>query len=103
MSKYFSEQLCKFYYDVHGVYSVILRLSRVYGPGLKSGPLFNAIRKALSNENLDASDDASTDFVFIDDVVKANMAAFEKVKEFEVYNIGSRQEITLYKLCSKNN
>jgi nucleoside-diphosphate-sugar epimerase len=102
ISKYFSEQLCKFYYDVFGVSCIILRLSRVYGPSLNSGPVFNAIKKALFNENFDASDDASSDFVFIDDVVKANIAAFEKIKkQFEVYNIGSGQEITLYKLCSK--
>ena len=101
MSKYLSEELGRFYYDSFGISSLILRLSRVYGPGLNSGPVYNATRKALSNEDLDASDDASTDFVFIDDVVKANIAAFEKKTQFEVYNIGSGQEMTLYKLCSK--
>lgn len=78
MSKYLSEDLGRFYYDLFGILSIILRLSRVYGPGLNSGPVYNATRKALSNEDIAASDDASTDFVFIDDVVKANIAAFEK-------------------------
>jgi nucleoside-diphosphate-sugar epimerase len=101
ISKYFSEQLCKFYYDLFGIISVILRISRVYGPGLRSGPVFNATKKALSDEYITASDDASTDFVYIDDVAKAMIAASHKVNQFEIYNIGSGEEITLYALCLK--
>jgi nucleoside-diphosphate-sugar epimerase len=33
--------------------------------------------------------------------VKANLASFDKVSKFEIYNIGSGQESSLLNLCSK--
>jgi UDP-glucose 4-epimerase len=101
ITKYFSEELCKFYYDMFGIIAIILRISRVYGPGLNTGPIFNATRKVMAHESIQASDNASTDFVFVNDVVKANVAAFQKINRFEIYNIGSGEEITLYGICSK--
>jgi UDP-glucose 4-epimerase len=101
ISKYFSEELCKFYHDMFGTIAIILRISRVYGPGLNSGPIYNATRKVMTHGSVQASDNASTDFVFVDDVVKANVAAFQKINCFEIYNIGSGEEITLYEICSK--
>ena len=102
LSKYHAEELCKFYYKRFGIACIVLRYSRVYGPTMMKGFIFQAIRKALSNEPLEVFGDVSTDFVFIDDVVKANIATFEKtIPEFEIFNIGSGQEITLYWICSK--
>ena len=100
-SKYHAEQLCEFYQDRFGMIISILRYSKIYGPGLEEGVVYEVIGKAMSNLPIEIHGDISTDFVFIDDVVKANLASFDKVPKFGIYNIGSGQESSLLNLCSK--
>jgi UDP-glucose 4-epimerase len=100
-SKLHAEKLCQFYHERYGIIIPILRYSKIYGPGLEEGVVFELIRKALSNLPIEVLGDISTDFVFISDIVNANLASFEKASKFEVYNIGSGQECTLYELCSR--
>jgi nucleoside-diphosphate-sugar epimerase len=100
-SKYHAEELCKFYSDRFDIHSVILRYSRVYGPTMGKGLVVQAIKKALSNEPIEVMGDITTDFVFINDVVRANIASLEKrLPNLEVFNIGSGEEKSLHWVCS---
>jgi UDP-glucose 4-epimerase len=101
ISKYHAEQICKFYHERFGITNAILRYSKIYGPGLQEGVVYEVIQKALENLPIEVNGDISTDFLFIDDAVKAALEAFEKVSDFQVFNIGSGQSPTLYSLCSK--
>ena len=101
LSKYFSENLCKFYFERFGIITCALRYSRVYGPGLEKGLFFNVIKNGLSNKPVNLTGDISTDFVHVDDVVQANLAAFDKCTSFDIFNIGSGNEITLFEACKK--
>jgi UDP-glucose 4-epimerase len=101
LSKLFAEQFCKSYYDIYGIITAVLRISRVYGPGLSKGSLFEIYAKALSNESIIFETNAYTDAVYVDDVVRANLESFESVRQFEVYNIGSGEEMTLKEICLK--
>ncbi|VVC05692.1 GDP-L-fucose synthase [uncultured archaeon] len=100
-SKYHAEELCKFYSDRFGINSAILRYSRVYGPTMGKGLVVQAIKKALSNEPIEVMGDITTDFVFVNDVVRANLASVEKkLPNSEVFNIGSGEEKSLHWVCS---
>jgi UDP-glucose 4-epimerase len=100
-SKYHAEELCKFYSDRFDINSVILRYSRVYGPTMGKGLVVQAIKKALSNEPIEVMGDITTDFVFVNDVVSANLASLEKrLPNLEVFNIGSGEEKSLHWVCS---
>ena len=99
-SKYHAEQLCEFYHARFGMAVSILRYSKIYGPGLEEGVVYEVIRKALLNLPIEIHGNISTDFVFIDDIVNANLASFDRVPKFEIYNIGSGQESSLLNLCS---
>ncbi len=102
ISKFQAEQLCRHYHDRSGLRVVILRYSRVYGPDMKRGFVYQSISNALAGKILEVFGDISTDFVFIDDIVDANILSLEKaIPEFEIFNIGSGKEVTLYDLCSK--
>ena len=48
-SKLHAEKLCQFYHERYGIIIPILRLSKIYGPGLEEGVVFELIRRALSN------------------------------------------------------
>ena len=100
-SKYHAEELCNFYQTRYGVESVALRYSRVYGPTMGKGLIFQAIKKAISDEPIEVLGDISTDFVFVDDVLHANISSMEKkFLKMESFNIGSGEEKSLYWICS---
>jgi UDP-glucose 4-epimerase len=100
LSKWHAEQLCEFYSRRFVMDCIVLRYSRIYGPGTQKAIVFNAIRKAIYNSSIEVLGDISTDFVYVDDVVKANILALQ-ISGFEVFNIGGGQESTLDGVCRK--
>jgi UDP-glucose 4-epimerase len=101
ISKYLAEQLCKFYHDRFSLNLSVLRYSKVYGPGLETGVVYEMVRKALSNLPITVEADITDNFVYVDDVVQSSITSYHKMSKFDVYNIGSGQDSTLYELCSK--
>ncbi|MBI3638865.1 MAG: SDR family NAD(P)-dependent oxidoreductase [Thaumarchaeota archaeon] len=100
-SKYHAEELCNFYQTRYGIESIVLRYSRVYGPTMGKGLIFQAIKKAISNEQIEVMGDVSTDFVLVDDVLQANISSLEKnFQKMEIFNIGSGEEKSLHWICS---
>ena len=106
-SKHQAEQLCKYFQDRFGISIAILRYSRVYGPGQDKGIIYQAISKSLKNLPIEVRGDISTDFVHVDDVVQATIAAAQSLvknngsaSEKQIFNIGSGNETTLYDLSS---
>jgi UDP-glucose 4-epimerase len=81
--------------------TTILRYSIVYGKGAKTGGAVNRfIHQALSAKPLTiyGEGEQSNDFVYVADVVKANILAFEKDQP-GIYNIGSGVEIKIKDLA----
>lgn len=63
--------------------------------------VYETIQKALENVPIEVNGNISTDFLFIDDAVNAALEAYEKVSDFQIFNIGSGHATTLKSLCSK--
>lgn len=88
-----------------GLPSIALRYFNVYGPGQSAqyaGVISFFIRAALKNEDLIIYGDGKQvrDFIYVDDVVSANIKAMEYADEsFEVFNIGNSEEITINDLA----
>jgi len=97
-SKLESEKFCEMKTDVDRL--TILRYSSVFGPGQTNNsvlPLF--LRNALCGKTLNVSDPERTqDFVFVDDVARANLHFFLK-KINGIYNIGSGIETSMLDLA----
>lgn len=94
-SKLAFEHALSSYYHAFGIESVSLRYFNVYGPGDKQQPVTRAvpqwIQAALKNEIVPVywNLQQKKDYVFIDDVVKANILAAAKGRGASVYNVGS--------------
>jgi len=88
-----------------GLNYVILRYATVYGPGQRGGAMSDYIRQLSSGEQADIWGDGSKtrDYVYIDDVVKANFLAFQVPDDFEdpVFNVSTGVETTLNDLYYK--
>lgn len=103
VSKLAGEKLCDKYLRLHNLSIAILRYPSVYGKGCKQNtvlPIF--VNKALNNEEIILNGDGSRsqDFVYVDDVISANVLAAGK-KKTGIFNIGSGHSTTMVELAEK--
>src|SRR3989344_4395647 len=90
VSKLTAENYCTMFSSLHGLAITVLRYASVYGPGLTQRtalPIF--IERAQKNEDIFLYGDGtrSQDYIYVDDVVEANILAAKKGTTGD-FNIG---------------
>jgi nucleoside-diphosphate-sugar epimerase len=107
LQKYFGEVACSTYYRVYGLPTVSFRYFNVYGPGQDSTNAYamvisKFISQTKEHKPMTVTGDGkqTRDFVFIDDIVRANMRAMEseRVGKGEVINLGSGKSVSVYQI-----
>jgi UDP-glucose 4-epimerase len=105
IAKYTVENYLKFFKKTYNLSYVILRYAAVYGPRQVTGAMADYIRKLASGKQAEIWGDGTKtrDYIYIDDVVRANLLALELPDDFEdpVFNIGTGKETTLNELYKK--
>jgi nucleoside-diphosphate-sugar epimerase len=97
LSKYMDELYAKLYFRVYNLESIGLRYFNVFGPkqdpsSVYSGVISIFVDRLIANKDLSIYGDGTItrDFVYVDDVAKANvLAATSNIKGANVYNIGT--------------
>lgn len=92
-----AEKIIKVYNDVHGIRSVLLRLSNIYGPRSQMrhsrfGVCNWFCRVALDSDTIQVFGDGSIlrDFLYVDDCVEAIIkSALNRAAYGEIFNVGS--------------
>ena len=95
-------------YQQYGIETTSLRLFNVYGPGqnmknLRQGMVSIYLEQALKNKHIivKGSPDRYRDFVYIDDVVNAFLAALAKPQiSYNVYNVATGVRTTVEELIA---
>jgi UDP-glucose 4-epimerase len=106
VSKLAAEQYIRYYERNHGIASCTLALSNVYGPRQnamgEAGVVAIFAGKMLAHETpvIFGSGDQTRDFVFVEDVVSAYIAALEKGAG-EFINIGTSVQTSVNELYAK--
>ncbi len=103
ISKYSAERYIIFFHREHGLRYTILRYSNVYGP--KQNPYGEAgvvaifTTRMLKDQDVEIYGDGENirDYVFVGDVVNANILAMEKA-DGEILNIGTGKGTTVNEL-----
>ena len=106
VQKLTGEYYARLYNDLYGLETVCLRYFNVYGPRQDpsspySGVISIFMSKAVSKEApfIYGNGNHYRDFVFVDDVVKANLlAAIAEGASGEVFNIGTGKYVTIDRL-----
>jgi UDP-glucose 4-epimerase len=101
-----AEKIIKVYNDVHGVRSVLLRLSNIYGPRSQMkhsrfGVCNWFVRLAMDNQKIQVFGDGSIlrDFCHVDDCVEAILkAAITPEAHGEIFNVGSDIPVSFIEL-----
>lgn len=102
LSKDFAEQLCAFYKVANEVDSIILRPFNIYGPGQSSNFLIPSILRQITTEDRISvmSLTPRRDYVYVDDVVSAIVAALAYEGKHRCFNIGYGQSYSVNELIS---
>jgi UDP-glucose 4-epimerase len=91
-------------YAESGLETTVLRYSGIFGAGQRSGAVPAFIARCLQDAplTLNAGGRPSSDFVWVQDVVQANLLAlqYSQNSNFEVMNIGSGVEFSVGQLAS---
>ena len=105
VSKRAVENYLEFYRTAFNLSYVILRYSAVYGPRQFTGAMADYIRKLSANQQAEMYGDGekTRDYIYIEDVIRANLLALEVSSHFlnPVFNIGTGIETTLNNLYKK--
>jgi len=104
-SKIIIERLLKMFHEKHGLKTISLRYFNVYGPKQNPNSQYAAvvpifIKRSLENKDLIIHGDGkqTRDFIFIEDVIKANVLAAEN-DSCGIFNIGSGTETNINSLA----
>ena len=94
-SKITGEYFLRAFYDMYKLDYVILRYMNVYGPGQEGGLIMKVLKRIKQGlpPIIFGDGSQSFDFVYIDDVVNANILAMECSVTDEVFNIGGEEEV----------
>lgn len=108
VGKLAGERYLYYYHRVHNLPVVILRYSNVYGPRQERksppGALVSFAKRILAGEQVVVNGDGSQtrDFVFVEDVARANILALScKEKGFVICNIGGAKETSINGIIQK--
>ena len=105
VSKLADEAYIYYYEKVHNLKATILRYANVYGPRQdpfgEAGVVAIFIQKLLAGEQpvINGDGEQTRDFVFVDDVVEANLLALQSEKS--VYNVATAKETSVNQLFRK--
>lgn len=100
VSKYTPEHYLKVYHELYGLHYTILRYANVYGirqdPRGEGGVISIFTDRVLRDQLVTIYGDGeqTRDYIYVEDVAKANVAAIERGNE-EVFNIGTGVQTSL--------
>jgi UDP-glucuronate 4-epimerase len=97
-SKKAGELLCHTYHHLYNLDIFCLRFFTVYGPRQRPDLAIHKFVKALLNDEvitLYGDGTTSRDYTHIDDIVNGIYGAIEKVKGFDIFNLGNSNPISL--------
>jgi UDP-glucose 4-epimerase len=105
-TKIAGEAMATAFNDRYGLEVVSLRYMNVYGPGQDQHAVYSGVVPIMLNKieegeqpviNGDGSQ--AYDFIYVDDIAKANLAALESDVKIGNYNVGTEVQTTIKQLC----
>jgi UDP-glucose 4-epimerase len=105
-TKIAGEAMCTAFNDRYGLQVVGLRYMNVYGPGQDQHAVYSGVvpimlNKIEANETPVINGDGSQayDFIYVEDVARANIAALKSAVACGFYNVGTEVQTSIKTLC----
>jgi len=105
-SKIAGEAMCTAFNDRYGLSVIGLRYMNVYGPHQDQTAAYTGVvpimlNKIEANEAPSINGDGSQayDFIYVEDVARANVQSLLSEQEFGMYNVGTEVQTSINELC----
>ncbi len=98
------ELLCYTHHHLYGTAIACLRFFTVYGPRQRPEMAIHSfVRKCLAGEPIPFFGDGSTrrDYTYIDDIIDGLVRALDRIRGYEIYNLGECRTISLAELVQE--
>jgi len=106
-TKIAGEAMCTAFNDRYGLNVIGLRYMNVYGPGQDQHAVYSGVvpimlNKIEANEPPIINGDGTQayDFIYVEDVARANILALKSDVNFGYYNVGTGVQTTIKELCN---
>ena len=105
-TKIAGEAMCTAFNDRYGLSVIGLRYMNVYGPHQDQHAVYSGVVPIMLNKidkgeqpiiNGDGSQ--AYDFIYVEDIARANIAALKSEKKFGYYNVGTEIQTSIKQLC----
>jgi len=98
-----SEHYVSTYSQLYGIRGIVLRYANIIGPRLTHGIIYDFYKKLEKNpKELEILGDGNQEksYLHVNDAVDATLFAVQKTqKDFDVFNVGSEEQITVKKIA----
>lgn len=105
-SKLSMEQIAKTYFQLYGIASIGLRFFTVYGPRGRPDMAIDKFLRAIHNQEKITkygNGETSRDYTYISDIVDGIYnSVLRKEKDYQIYNLGNSNSITLNDFISES-
>jgi UDP-glucose 4-epimerase len=105
-TKISGESMCTAFNDRYGLSVIGLRYMNVYGPGQDQHAVYTGVvpimlNKIEANEapNINGDGSQAYDFIYVEDVARANVASLISPQSFGFYNVGTEIQTSIKELC----
>lgn len=105
-TKIAGEAMCTAFNDRYGLEIIGLRYMNVYGPGQDQHAVYSGVvpimlNKIAANEAPQINGDGSQayDFIYVEDIARANISALESDTKLGYYNVGTEIQTSIKQLC----
>ena len=105
-TKIAGEAMATAYNDRYGLEVIGLRYMNVYGPGQDQHAVYSGVvpimlNKIETNEQpvINGDGSQSYDFIYVEDIARANIAALESDVKNAYYNVGTEVQTSIRELC----
>lgn len=106
-TKISGEAMCRAFYDRYGLDYIGLRYMNVYGPHQKQDSVYSGVIPIMLNKidkgeapEINGDGSQAYDFIYVEDVARANVIAAESNKTDEFYNVGTGIQTSIKELCN---
>lgn len=105
-TKIAGEAMCTAFHDRYGLDVIGLRYMNVYGPGQDQHAVYSGVVPIMLNKiaageapQINGDGSQAYDFVYVEDVARANLCALESDQKLGFYNVGTEVQTTIRELC----
>ena len=105
-TKIAGEAMCTAFNDRYGLEIIGLRYMNVYGPGQDQHAVYSGVVPIMLNKieageqpTINGDGSQAYDFIYVEDIARANIASLESDVKLGFYNVGTEVQTSIKELC----